>query len=268
VIRFTVFVVRRFLTDRGTQLAAMIAYYALISFVPLTFLGLAAFGLFQAPDEESALVERLQEILPGAPIEDIVASLEAVQGASRTFGVIGGALLLWSALALFGALQTAFNVVYRRPHRSFLHGRGIGVAMLFLAITAGVVLFLTVSVVAGVVGQLLPEGSGSLLGFGISLASGVGGTFVVLALAYYTLTNARLTVREVLPGAALGAAAIQVSFQVVPLFLHFTSDSLAVQMLGSTALLLLWFYVLAAIVVFCHELNWCISRRSTAEEDA
>ncbi len=236
----------------------MVAYYALISFVPLVFLGLAAFGLFQAPDAESALVERLQEILPGAPIEDIVSSLEAVQGASRTFGVIGGALLVWSALGLFGALQTAFNVVYRRPHRSFVQGRGIGVAMLFLAIVCGVVLFLTVSVVSGIVGQLVPEGSLPALGVLASLASGVGGTFVVLTLAYITLTNDRVSVREALPGAALGALAIQVSFQVVPLFLHLTSDSLAVQMLGSTALLLLWFYVLAVIVVFCHELNWCL----------
>ena len=32
--------VQKFFEDRGTHLAAMIAYYALLSFVPLTFLAL------------------------------------------------------------------------------------------------------------------------------------------------------------------------------------------------------------------------------------
>ncbi len=32
---------RKFFTDRGTHLAAMIAYFALLSFVPLTFLSLS-----------------------------------------------------------------------------------------------------------------------------------------------------------------------------------------------------------------------------------
>lgn len=262
VIALAVTVVKRFLADRGTQLAAMVAYYALISFVPLAFLAIAAFGAFQQPDEESALVERLQEILPGAPIDDIVSSLSGVQDASSTFGIIGGLLLVWSSLGLFGALQTAFNAVYRRPHRSFAEGRGVGAATLLLAIVCGAVLFVATSVLGGIVATLFPAVS-SVSGLGVALSLGTGflGTAVVLGIAYVTLTNDKVSVREVVPGAVLGAVAIQVSFQVVPLFLRLTSDSLAVQMLGSTALLLLWFYVLAVIVVFCHELNWCLRHR-------
>jgi membrane protein len=265
MVGLAVRIVKRFLADRGTQLSAMIAYYALISFVPLTFLALAAFGLLDRPDAESELVERLHEILPGAPVDKIVDSLGGIQDASRTFGLIGALLLVWSSLGLFNALQTAFNVVYRRPHRSFAAGRGMGAAALLLVIVTGVVLFLTVSVASGIAGQLLPAVT-SLAGvsFVVSFATGVTGTFVVLGVIYFTLTNASLTWREVLPGAALGAVAIQVTFQVVPLFLRLTSDSLAVQMLGSTVLLLLWFYVLALIVVFCAEINWGLKRGGTA----
>ena len=35
----------KFFADRGTHLAAMIAYFALLSFVPLLFLALALLGL-------------------------------------------------------------------------------------------------------------------------------------------------------------------------------------------------------------------------------
>ena len=57
--------VQKYFADRGTHLAAMIAYFALLSFVPLTFLSLAALGLTHRADESSFLVRELQHALPG-----------------------------------------------------------------------------------------------------------------------------------------------------------------------------------------------------------
>ena len=39
----------KFFADRGTHLAAMIAYFALLSFVPLLFLALALLGFGDGP---------------------------------------------------------------------------------------------------------------------------------------------------------------------------------------------------------------------------
>ena len=36
---------RKFFADRGTHLAAMVPYFAILSFVPLIFLALSLFGL-------------------------------------------------------------------------------------------------------------------------------------------------------------------------------------------------------------------------------
>ena len=58
----------KFFADRGTHLAAMIAYFALLSFVPLLFLALALLGLSGRVDESSYLVTELQKIFPGASI--------------------------------------------------------------------------------------------------------------------------------------------------------------------------------------------------------
>ena len=54
----------KFFADRGTHLAAMIAYFALLSFVPLLFLALALLGFAGRADESSFLVTELQQGVP------------------------------------------------------------------------------------------------------------------------------------------------------------------------------------------------------------
>ena len=89
--------------------------------------------------------------------------------------------------------------------------------------------------------------------------------FLFLVVAYERLTNAELTLREVWPGALIGAVLLQASFQVLPLFVRFSTEVVAVQALGATALLLVWLYVMANAIVFGAEVNWWYGRRD--EED-
>ena len=63
-----------FLADRCTHLAAMVAYYALLSLIPFLFLVLSFIGWFGEPSESSFLIEQLQRILPGQPVGDLVSS--------------------------------------------------------------------------------------------------------------------------------------------------------------------------------------------------
>ena len=69
----------KFFADRGTHLAAMIAYFALLSFVPLLFLALALLGLSGRADESSYFVTELKKIFPGASIASIVAVIRTIQ---------------------------------------------------------------------------------------------------------------------------------------------------------------------------------------------
>src|SRR5438552_4109818 len=98
----------------------MIAYFALLSFVPLTFLALSLLGLTGRADESSFLVREIKHAFPGTEIGRIVTlGLEAsfqvlpiyeryanVNPALRAFG--GPAILLvWlyvmANLVVFGA---------------------------------------------------------------------------------------------------------------------------------------------------------------------
>jgi membrane protein len=135
---------QKFFSDRGTHLAAMIAYFALLSFVPLSFLALSVLGLTGRADESSFLVREIRKTLPGVPIVRIVDLVNAVRSDAATLGVIGAVALLWTSLSLFSVLESAFNIVYGRPNRSFLRGKGLALLLmigslvtLFLALLAG-----------------------------------------------------------------------------------------------------------------------------------
>src|SRR4051812_30645805 len=112
----------------------MIAYFALLSFVPLTFLALSLLGLTGRADESSFLVKEIKHTLPGTPIDRIVSLVHTVQDNAAALGLVGGVALLWTSLSLFSVLESAFNIVYGRPNRSFLRGKGLAVGLMLLSL--------------------------------------------------------------------------------------------------------------------------------------
>ena len=69
----------KFFADRGTHLAAMIAYFALLSFVPLLFLTFSLLGLAGRADESSYLVTELERALPKTSVSSIVSFVRTIQ---------------------------------------------------------------------------------------------------------------------------------------------------------------------------------------------
>jgi uncharacterized BrkB/YihY/UPF0761 family membrane protein len=90
----------------------------------------------------------------------------------------------------------------------------------------------------------------------ISLAVSGIAVFLFLFVAYFRLTNARLSPWEVLPGAVVGTVVLLVTFQFLPLFTSISRNVVSLQVLGTGALLIVWLYVLANVIVFGAELNW------------
>jgi len=239
----------------------MIAYFALLSFLPLTFIALALLAIGGRPDESSYLVTELQTLFPASSVEQIVSAVDAVQRNWRTLGIIGGITLAWSSLSFFSVLESAFNIVYGRPNRSFLHGKALAVVYMGASL---VVLFAGLTV--GTVGRLLLERSApgfisnSIVAWVLSLLFSTAAAFGFCATAYQRLTNLPLTWREVVPGALVAALALQLTFQTLPLFLRFTKEVVALQALGTGALLLVWLYVMSNVIVFGAEVNWWLAR--------
>jgi membrane protein len=255
-------VLSKFFADRGTHLAAMIAYFALLSFVPLLYLALALLGLVHQADEGSFFVRELSKTFPNTSLNSILRAVRAIQNNSAALGIVGGAFLLWSSLSFFSVLESAFNIVYGRPNRGFLHGKALATLMM-----VGSLVFLFVSLVIGSIGQEILKRYAGFSGNAttarvIAILVSALGLFIFLTSAYYVLTNVDLTVREVLPGAITAAITLEVTFQALPLYVNVSKHNPVLQTLSGPAILLVWLYVMANVIVFGAEVNWWRGHRA------
>ena len=255
----------KFFDDRGPHLAAMIAYFALLSFVPLLFLTISLLSLAGRPDESSYLRTELKRAFPGSSISSIVHTVREIQNHATALGILGAVGLLWTSLSLFSVLESAFNIVYGQPNRSFLRGKLVAVGLmlvslvtLFFGLLAGSFGFdLLKRYAAGVAGN-------SYVAYGLSVTVSLLGVFLFLVSVYYLLTNVEHTFTDVLPGAVFAAVVLEASFQVLPLYVRFSGNVVALKAFGGPALLLVWLYVMANVIVFGAELNWWLVRRRAA----
>ena len=252
----------KFFADRGTHLAAMVAYFALLSFVPLIFLALSLLGLAHRADASDFLVKELERAFPGSSLHSILTLVHRVQDNATAHGIIGGVGLLWSSLSLVSALESAFNIVYGRPNRTFLRGK-VRAAIVMV----GSLVTLFASLVVGALGvevlkHYAPWAVGSsAVAYLVSIAVSLLGVFLFLLAVYRLLPNAPVTVRDALPGALFASVLLEASFQVLPVFVRLADVNVTLRILGGPAILLLWLYVMANVTVFGAELNWWWSLR-------
>src|SRR3954467_2383555 len=191
----------------------MIAYFALLSFVPLLFLSLSLLGFSGRADESSYYVTELKKIFPSLSVDSIISSTQGIQRHATSLGIVGGAFLIWSSLSLFSVLESAFNIVYDRPNRPFLRGKALATLMMILSLT-----FLYSSLVVGSIGvELLRRYTGLsgnvVLAYVVTVTVSLVGIFVFLASSYVVLTNVPLRWRDVAPGAAVAAVLLEATFQ-------------------------------------------------------
>jgi membrane protein len=260
-------VLAKFFSDRGTHLAAMIAYFALLSFVPLLFLALALLGLVHQANENSFFVHELSKTFPSTSVTSILRAVRSIQANATTLGIVGAAFLLWSSLSFFSVLESAFNIVYGRPNRGFLHGKALATLMMVGSLVA-----LFASLVIGSFGrEILKRYAGfsgnSFSATAIATLVSIVGVFVFLASAYYVLTNADLTLQEVLPGAITSAILLGVSFQFLPVYVDLSKHNPVIQALSGPVVLLVWLYVMANVIVLGAEVNWWRSRRARPSDE-
>jgi membrane protein len=248
--------VHKFFADRGTHLAAMVAYFALLSFVPLVFITLSLFGLAHRAEASDFFIKELKHAFPGTSVNSIIHLVQQVQEHAAALGIIGGVGLLWSSLSLFSALESALNIVYGLPNRRFLHGKGIAAGLMATVLTT-----LFVSLVVGALGvsvlkNHLQFADSSVVAYIASVGASMIGVFAFLLAVYSWLPNTEVTLRDALPGAIVGAIVLEASFLALPLFVDFADLNVTLRTLGGAAILLIWMYVMANVIVFGGEINW------------
>jgi membrane protein len=256
---FPVAVVRKFLDDRASNLAALIAYYAFFSLFPLllAFVSTLGFVLQDNPSLRDDVLDSALARIPviGAQLRD---DIEPLAGSEIALAV-GLAGALWAGLGVTVALGRAFEEigdVPRLEQRGVLKARMRG--FLVLLVLGSVLIAVTVLAGFAVGGRIGPwaERLGAL---GLALLANLA----VFLAAFGLLTARPMRILELLPGvtlAAIGALALQSagSWYVE------RTVARASEIYGTFALvigLLSWFWLFAHLLLLAAEVNVVLRRR-------
>jgi YihY family inner membrane protein len=251
-------VVKKFGSDRGGQLAALMAFYGFLSLFPLlllliTIVGLATGGSTSATHRvENSALKQFPVI--GSQLGGNIHALHDRAGLGLAVGIIG---LVWGSLGVVQSAQYAMAEVWNVP---LVERPGYLSRLLrSVAVIAAVGVFLLVSTsLAGVV----TVGNRS----GLALAGAVVVSLVVntgiYAVAFRMLTPRAIRWRWLLPGAGVGAAGWTILQYVGGALVDHTLRHTS-QVYGFFAVvlgLLAWIYLGTQLTVYAAEVNVVLHR--------
>ena len=147
-----------------TLVAAGVAFYAFLAFVPALIAFMSIYGLVADPDEVADQVEDMASALPEEVQEFIAFQLTSIASANRTGVsvtlVVAVAVALWSASGGMAALITGIHVAYEQEQpEKFVSKRGKALA---LTVAAMVFVSVVVFVIAALPPLLSDAGMGSV----------------------------------------------------------------------------------------------------------
>ena len=242
--------VRKMSDDQGGNLAALIAYYGFLSLFPLllSFASILGFVLAGDPGLRVRVLESVARSFPG-----FAGTIDStISGNGIALGV-GLVVALWAGLGVTRAVEGAMNTVWYIPlsqRPNLWWSRLRGVAML---VTLGVAFILS-SALAGLQGTHVIAPVAANL---ISILGPLALNFALYYGAFIILTNRRLSWRNVLPGAVVGAIGWTL---LQDLGAYYTRHEIAhaSHLYGPLSLvvgLLAWIYLGAQLTLYAAQLN-------------
>ena len=208
-VAFALRVLRAFQANQGLLLAGAVAYYALLSIVPLLILMVIA--LSQVIDQDVLLVtldRALEYVVPGEG-KAVVVELRAFLDHRKVIGWVLSVTLLFFSTLGFRVLENAISVIFL--HRVQKRRRHLLVSLLLLPF--GYIVFIGAALFVGtfVIVDLMAIGgetlvllghSWSLSGFSrwLIYVAGVTGEILLISAIYYFMPVGRLSAHHALVG--------------------------------------------------------------------
>lgn len=260
-LAFVVAVGHKFRIDQAGYLATLVAYYAFFSLFPLLLVLVSILGFLLGNNSEFR--DRILSSVLASQIpvigNQINRSITNIEGSGLAL-VLGTAGVLIAGTAVIHALQHGMNEVWGVPRR---HRPKAVVARLqalaFLAVLGtGVVASTLVAGIGGTGRGIFP------LGLRIAgLVTSVALNFCLFLIAFRFLTTARITLRQVVPGALL-AAFLWAAMQMGGGWVIRTLLPRATDLYGFFAIvlgLMAWLFIGSNVTLLAAEVNVVLARR-------
>jgi membrane protein len=245
----------RFSEHGDTFLAQALAFTAIFAIFPLAILAFGVLGsVYGAGEGRRHLLDLVSKAAPGLqPILD--ANLQHVVAFRGISGAIALVALVWSGKNLFQGLGYALNLTLGvKKGRNFITDILVSIVMLPIAgsiVVAATLVPIGLSIVAQA-GKIPVGGVGlQLAGYAASVLA----IFVVTVLLYDYLPNRKVHVGFGVPGAIVTTIGWEVAQVAFAFYSTHTNFTLVYGAVAGVAIVLVWFYYMAAIFLFGAELS-------------
>ena len=252
---------RKGYSDHAVSLmAAGVAYYWMLTIIPLTIALIAILGLF-LPSEtvQQIILDFFESFFPGS-IDWLEENIEDLRRLSGTAGVVALIGLIWAGSAFFGAINRAINRAWGISKDRPYHMRKLR----DLGMVLGIVVLMLMSTGSSTLLSILTQSDISLPHGSLGVVFGLFSFLAVLAvflLIYRYIPNTRVLWRYVWPGALVAAIAFEIAQILFAIYLtNWANYENIYGLFASFIIILLWFYISALIVIIGAELSAQYSR--------
>ena len=252
--------IKKFSDDDMAVYAAALSYQLLFSIFPFMIFFLALLGLLNITELFDLLLKQAQTMLPGPAsdlVTNIVEQIRSGAGGALSFGAVVG---LWSASSAVRMTMHALNVAYEVEDPAVW--KKFPLSILYTVLLAVLVIAAAALIL---IGPRLAAWVAKLVGLGdvfitvwtwARIPVGVVLLVLVAVLVYYLFPNTGQPFRLITPGALIAVivwvvATLAFSWYVA----NFASYNAVYGSLAGIIVLLLYFFISAAILLLGAELN-------------
>lgn len=261
--------VNEFMEDEMSTYASALAYQMLFSLFPFLLFLIALIGFLHLPDFFSWLRLQSELVLPPQALDQVnpvIDQLQDSKGGLLSFGIV---IALWTASAgvrlMMSAMNAAYDVVEGRPiwkrfPLSVLYT--VGIAGMLLA--AAALMVLGPQVMGWVAGQI------GMQDFIVTLWTILRWPVIIIlmmvavALIYYVMPDVEQQFRFISPGSVLAVVVWIIASLGFGYYVKtFANYNAMYGSIGAIIVLLLYFYISAAVLLLGAEMNAVIEHMSS-----
>jgi len=247
--------------DRAPRLGAAISYYTVFSLAPLLLITIAVAGFVVGGDTaRNGVIDAMGGLIGqdgGKAIEGMIDNAAKHKGDGILATMVGVLMLMVGASGVFIELQDSLNTVWgveAKPEqgiRGFIRHRIFSFAMV-LGIGFLLLVSLVITAVLSAMGEWMSSSlpGGATLWQIVNMVVSLGVTALLFAMIFKLVPDVRLTWRDVAVGACVTAVLFAVGKLLIGLYLGKSSTASVFGAAGSLAILFVWIYYSAQIVLF------------------
>lgn len=267
--RVLVRTVKEFLDDEMSTYASALAYQALFSLFPFLLFLIALIGFLHLPDFFSWLRLQTELVLPPQALEQVNPVIDQLQQSKGGLLSVGIVIALWTASAGVRLMMSAMNAAYDVPE-----GRPVWKRIpLSIIYTVGLAGMLLVAAALMVLGPQVMEWIVSQVGmqeFIVTLWTILRWPAIIIllmvavAVIYYVMPDVKQKFRFITPGSVLAVVVWIVASLGFAYYVKTFADYNAMYgSIGAIIVLLLYFYISAAVLLLGAEMNAVIEHMSS-----